>query len=370
MQLFFDQTLEDLKSYCRDNGVPTVHATAMYKEVYKTAAGEPARGHGLPKALAARVAADFDASSLTIATELRSDHDSSVKLLVGLRDGAEVEAVIMPETARITLCVSSQVGCAQACVFCQTGRMGLKRNLSAGEIVAQVVTANRWIAAHPEWLIACGLPATMRITNIVFMGMGEPLDNPEAVCRALTILTEPAGLNLTKRKISVSTAGHLDGLEYVLARHPDARFAISVHQPDDGERSRIMPINRRWPLSQVMDRLRVLSRQQGDRDIAILIQYTLIDGVNDSPAHAAKLVDLLGDLPVKVNLIPWNPVMGSSLAPPSEAALVAFKNILYHAGLRVMVRFSKGQDIRAACGQLVTKSAVRRPAPAVAGATQ
>ena len=363
MQLFFDQTLEDLKSYCATHGVSSVHATSMFKEVYKTGDGRPSGGFGLPQAFCRQVGDGMDAESLMISEQQQSEHDSSIKLLLKLSDQSEVEAVIMPETSRITLCVSSQVGCAQGCVFCQTGRMGLKRNLSAGEIVAQVVTANRWIAANPKWLEACQLPAAMRITNVVFMGMGEPLDNPEAICRALTIMTEPAGLNLSKRKISVSTAGHLDGLEYVMSRHPDVRIAISIHHPDDAERSRIMPINRRWPLSQVMARLREMPRPRG---VGLLVQYTLISGVNDLPEHAERLVKLVEGLPVKINIIPWNPVMGSSLKPPSEESLHAFKNHLYRAGLRVMVRFSKGQDIRAACGQLVTKSTVRRQAPLLA----
>jgi 23S rRNA (adenine2503-C2)-methyltransferase len=255
----------------------------------------------------------------------------------------------MPEARRLTLCLSSQVGCAQACVFCHTGRMGLKRNLSAGEIVAQVITADRWLRAHPEWFARTRLgagAARMRVTNIVFMGMGEPLDNVDAVADAVGILASPYGLALGWRRISVSTAGHLDGIEAISARIPGVRLALSVHSVDDAKRSKIMPINRRWPLATVIARLRELRAD-------VLFQYTMIQGVNDSLEEAAALVALTRGLDAKVNLIPLNPVGPSRLVAPSADAIQAFRDVLHHAGVRVMVRYSKGQDIAAACGQLV-----------------
>lgn len=350
MDDFFCLSLADLEGFCSELGVPSVHARALYRYIYKSGGLEPALTPGLPKKLRERLSGTFAAASLPVARFFDSEDDGSRKFVFSLADDQQVEAVLMPETGRVTLCISSQVGCAQGCVFCHTGRMGLKRNLTAGEIVAQVVTASRWMRANPSWSRAHGLPAHGGITNIVFMGMGEPLDNVEATCKALAILTDPFGLHLALRRISVSTAGHLEGLERLVAAFPRVRLAVSVHSPIDQERSKLMPINRRWPLQALFARLRELRPAD---DVPVMIQYTLMDGVNDSPRHAQGLVDLLKGLPVKVNVIPLNPVAVSRLAEPSREKVFEFCDELHKAGLRVMVRFSKGRDIRAACGQLV-----------------
>jgi 23S rRNA (adenine2503-C2)-methyltransferase len=228
--------------------------------------------------------------------------------------------------------------------------MGLARNLSTAEIVGQVWVANRWISENSGWLTERRLPNFMKVTNVVFMGMGEPLDNVESVANAITILTDPYGPHIAKRRISVSTAGHLDGLEEILKIHPDVRLALSVHSPENSERSKIMPINRKWPLKDILDKLRSLPIQQKQ---GLLLQYTLISGVNDSDEHAAKLIDLINDMNVKVNLIPLNPVGPSRLKGPTMDRVVQFRDKIYGAGVRVLVRYSKGQDIAAACGQLV-----------------
>jgi 23S rRNA (adenine2503-C2)-methyltransferase len=350
---FFGLTRQDLEAHCQEFGVPAIHARNMFRASYKEGKSRPWDAAGLPKLYARYCETVFCGANIRVVAEHLSHYDGSVKFVVECPDRRQVEMVLMPEAKRITLCVSSQVGCAQACVFCHTGRMGLDRNLDASEIVSQVWIANEWIANHPAWLVSNRLPDAQRITNIVFMGMGEPLDNVPSVAKAITILTDPFGLNLAMRRISVSTAGHLDGLEELVKIHPDVRLAISVHSAIESERSKIMPINRRWPLSQLIQRLRSLPTQQEN---GLLIQYTLIHGVNDSVMHAQKLVELLAGMNVKVNIIPLNPVGPSRMKAPATESLELFRDEIYKAGVRVMVRYSKGQDIAAACGQLVVQA--------------
>ena len=350
MNSFFDMTRSDLEAQCTTLGISAVHARNLLRSAFKQDQERPWLDDGFPKVLGRHFEEGLIDQHLTVASEHRSGYDGSVKFVMELYDGKQVEMVLMPESKRITLCVSSQVGCAQACTFCHTGRMGLVRQLSAAEIVGQVWIANRWISEHLEWLESAKLPRHQRITNIVFMGMGEPLDNVTAVARAITILTDPYGPAIAKRRISVSTAGHLDGLEELLKIHPDVRLAISVHSADPSERSKIMPINRRWPLGDLMDRLRSLEIQQ---EHGILLQYTLINGVNDSVEHAKKLIALVAGMNVKINIIPLNPVGPSRFKSPETQSVETFRDEIYRAGIRVMVRYSKGQDIAAACGQLV-----------------
>lgn len=358
MRDFFGCTLEEIEEYCASLNVPRVHAKSLYRSVYKDFSPEPALSPGLPRVLQQRFAADFRGINAELAEVASSRYDGTQKFLVRLSDGALVESVLMPESKRVTLCISSQVGCAQACSFCYTGRMGLKRQLSAGEIVSQVQLARLWIHEHPEWLEEQGFPPFQSVSNVVFMGMGEPLDNVEAVMQALHILREPLGCNLAPRKISVSTAGHLDGLKQLLARFPDVALALSLHAAGDRERSQLMPINRRWPIATVLDYLRDFYRES-ERDRALLCQYTVIQGVNDSEVHAAELAALLEGLPVKLNLIPLNEIEASRFKGPEPQSLASFREVLQGLGMQVMVRYSKGQDIGAACGQLVIKSETR-----------
>ena len=210
----------------------------------------------------------------------------------------------MPEKNRVTLCVSSQVGCAQACSFCYTGRMGLKRQLAVHEIVSQVVMANEWIRKNQQWRQSLAYPEGQTVNNLVFMGMGvEPLDNVEAVISAIEMITDPYGLALAPKRISVSTAGHVEGLRVLLKRMPRLSSALSLHATNDRDRSRLMPINRKWPLKELLNTFREHYQNCGGRN-SLLVQYTVIDGVNDSAAHADEMIELLADLPVKINLIP------------------------------------------------------------------
>ncbi len=349
MRSFYDQPLTSLERYCAGARLPQIHARNLFRNAYKALRADPEQDERLPRALTAAFARDFSLPLPRVVEAHRSAYDHSVKLLLELSDGLRVESVIMPESQRLTLCISSQVGCAQACVFCHTGRMGLTRNLTAGEIVGQVVLADLWLAAHPDW------PSVeRRVGNVVFMGMGEPLDNVDAVADALSILTDPYGLALGLRRISVSTAGHLEGIERLVALVPNVRLALSVHSVDEQKRSKIMPINRRWPLASVISRLKEL-RPEGN-GIPVMLQYTMIKGVNDSVEEAARLVELMRGLEAKVNLIPLNPIDPTRLVAPSPETIQAFRDVLHAAGVRVMVRYSKGQDIAAACGQLVVRA--------------
>lgn len=346
---FYDLERHDLENVCNDIGASPQHARTLMYAAYRIFDPAPWSLPGLPKKLNNEGVDIFGAPQLTFERAEQSGYDYSVKFLARLADGGAVETVLMPERSRLTLCVSSQVGCAQACSFCHTGRMGLKRNLTAGEIVGQVMAANHWLRANPAWLQAAKLPLKSKVTNVVFMGMGEPLDNVEAVIKALRIMTDPHGLAMARRRLSVSTSGHLDGIKVLLRDMPQVSLALSLHATDDALRSRIMPINRRWPLGELIGFL----RQHPWGKSSILIQYTLIRGINDDLKHARALVELLEGLPVKINLIPFNAFGVSAFQNPDAEVVEAFRDELHQLGMRVMIRFSKGQDIAAACGQLV-----------------
>lgn len=350
------QTRSNLSDYCRSLNIPDVHSKTIFRQLYKQQTSDPWGAASLPERLRQAGRSQFEMALPEIIETHVSAYDRSVKFVINVGEAEHIEAVLMPETSRLTLCVSSQVGCRQACAFCITGRMGLIRNLSAAEIVAQVVIANRWVREHPEWCGEVRLPEQVQVTNVVFMGMGEPLDNVQAVIQAMGILVDPYGLALGLRKISVSTAGHLEGMNTLLKAYPNAALAFSLHAPNEELRRRIMPITRRFSLEAMIQALKSLA---DDRKRCVLIQYTMMGGVNDASEHAQQLVSLLKDIHVKVNLIPLNDVEGSRFHAPHPDQIQAFRDILQNNGLRTMVRYSKGQDIGAACGQLVDKARTR-----------
>ena len=352
-----NMTRAGLAEYCLSQAHPAMHADQLFRQTYRAMSRSPWRGGWIPQRLSETMDKSFEIKLPEISEQHISGYDQSVKFLLSLKDGGKIESVLMPEKNRLTLCISSQVGCAQGCVFCHTGRMGLLRNLSSGEIVSQVYQANAWIAENPDWLAAINHVGKARVSNIVFMGMGEPLDNVNGVVGAIKTLTDPFGFALGIAHISVSTAGHLDGINALFEQLPGARLALSVHSVDDNKRSKIMPINRRWPLATVLERLRELQRLGAK---GILLQYTMIHGVNDSIDDAKMLGDAIIGLDAKINLIPLNEVSSSRLTAPDAKTIQSFRDILHHRGIRVMVRYSKGQDIAAACGQLVVKSSAKK----------
>lgn len=322
----------------RGYGHKSCHARSLFSSLYRNT---PAL---LPRAVSACIARHWQATLPTLAKVAQSKQDGTAKLLLQLKDGLQVETVIIGEKQRLTLCVSTQVGCAQRCAFCQTGRMGLWRNLTAGEIVAQFLLARQWLTQHRHTLAA--FSNADAISNIVFMGMGEPLDNLDALLDSIAILTDPYGLALAARRIAVSTVGNPAALSRLLNTYPSLPLALSVHAADPSLRSRLVPANRKWPLAEVLQVLRNFPRSK------LLIQYTLLAGVNDSERDALLLAELLHGIPAKINLIIYNPIDDSTFTPSSHATVKNFQNLLFQQGRRAMIRFSKGNDIAAACGQL------------------
>jgi 23S rRNA (adenine2503-C2)-methyltransferase len=267
--------------------------------------------------------------------------DGTVKWLMGLPGGNAVETVFIPEPGRGTLCVSSQVGCALNCTFCSTGAQGFARNLTTAEIIGQV-----WLAARA---LGHERNGERRITNVVMMGMGEPLLNFAAVIPALNLMRADLGFGLASRRVTVSTAGLVPGI-LELKDAVDVALAVSLHAPTDEVREQIVPLNRKYPIAELMDTCRAYL--DGQRKRTVTFEYTLLDGVNDSPEQARQLVRLLRKLPSKLNLIPFNPFPGTRYRCSPPERIAAFQNIVREGGLIATVRKTRGDDIDAACGQL------------------
>ncbi len=286
--------------------------------------------------------------------EIREDalsEDGTRKWLLGFGDKNEVETVFIPEADRGTLCISSQVGCTLACTFCHTGTQKLVRNLSAGEIVGQVLTARDELG---EWNTK---EDGRKVTNIVFMGMGEPLFNYDHVARACELLTDGDGVALSKRKVTISTSGVVPRI-YQMADELGVNLAISLHAVRNELRNEIVPINRKWPLEELLPALHYYAEKFPSR--RILIEYVMLKDVNDSESDAYALVDLMRGLPVKVNLIPFNPWPGSPYECSSNNRIHKFADILAAHHISVPIRRTRGQDILAACGQLKSQSERKR----------
>ncbi|GAA5482558.1 23S rRNA (adenine(2503)-C(2))-methyltransferase RlmN [Haloferula sargassicola] len=282
-------------------------------------------------------------TELETVTETVSQDGWTTKFLFGLRDDARIESVLMGFPGRFTGCLSTQVGCAMGCVFCATGQMGFSRHLDAGEIVAQAREVARLTAErHGE-----------RLRNLVMMGMGEPLHNFDATMQALAVATDSHGLGIAPSKVSISTVGHIPGI-LRLADHPAPySLAVSLHGVDDDERGRLIPVNRRWPLADLTAAMREYSAKKG----RVLVAWTLIDGVNDGEGYARRLVELLRGIDAHVNLIPLNPTEGYEGREADWGRVMAFQQILRHAGLPATVRQRRGIDVDAGCGQLARRTA-------------
>lgn len=310
-----------------------------------------ARMTDLAKPLRAKLAAHATIEAPSCLAQEHSE-DGTRKWLLQVGAGNAIETVFIPETDRGTLCVSSQVGCTLECAFCATGRQGFNRNLSAAEIVAQLWWANRALGRDPK--------GERIITNVVFMGMGEPLTNFEEVTTAIDIMLNDHAYGLSRRRVTVSTAGIVPALARLRERAPVA-LAVSLHAPNDALRDRLVPINKKYPIAELLRACRDYLRE-APREM-ITFEYVMLDGVNDSVAHARELAGLLADIPCKLNLIPFNDVPGSGLSRSSDETIARFRATLYAAGYTVTVRKTRGDDIAAACGQLAGEVVDRR-APA------
>ncbi|MFN7958190.1 MAG: 23S rRNA (adenine(2503)-C(2))-methyltransferase RlmN [Holophagaceae bacterium] len=292
----------------------------------------------LSKALRSRLEAEVDLVWPAI-LQSQTSADGSTKHAFGLADGRQVEGVHMPYEDRVTLCLSSQVGCAMGCTFCATGQMGIIRNLRAAEIVGQVVAMLNHHGHPPD------LPV-----NLVFMGMGEPLHNFDHLMTAFETLTDPEGLAIPPRRITVSTSGLVSGIDKLGAFTRRPRLALSLNGTTDAHRSAIMPVNRVWNLEALAEALGRFPLQSGER---ITLEYVLLKGVTDSPEDGRRLAAFARRFPAKVNLIPFNPHEGSGFEPPDELRIGALLRLLSEAGIPATVRRSRGQDVAGACGQLV-----------------
>jgi len=270
--------------------------------------------------------------------------DGTRKWLIRVDGGSCIEMVYIPERERGTLCVSSQIGCALDCSFCATGKQGFNRDLTAAEIIGQL-----WIAA--DSFDQFKPKAKRRVTNIVMMGMGEPLMNFDNVVDAMGIMLEDNAYGLSKRRVTLSTAGVVPQLDK-LADVSDVSLAISLHAPNDELRNQLVPINRKYPLAQFIQSAKNYIEKMPDNRRKVTVEYTLMDQVNDRSVHAHELVELLKDLPCKINLIPFNSFPGSGYKTVTNTALNRFRDILIAGGYTVMVRTTRGDDIAAACGQL------------------
>lgn len=344
-------------------GEPKYRATQIFRWIHRRGELDATKMTDLPLGLRERLATEGLASPFEV-LDVHRAKDGTRKLVLGMQGGGRIECVLIPmtplsgdadvaassddddelgldtpsERTRVTLCVSTQFGCAMGCVFCASGRAGLGRGLGADEIVSQVVIARRF------------LDATEDLTNLVFMGMGEPLHHYDETARALRLLTHPEGTGMSPRRITVSTVGLVPGLKKLGADFAGkVGLAVSLHAPDDATRDRIVPMNKRYPLNELIAALKSYPLPRRRR---ITIEYTLIDGVNDTDAHADRLVRILAGLPVKVNLIPMNPVEGSGFGASPPERVDAFQARVAGYGYSCFVRARRGDEVSAACGQL------------------
>lgn len=307
--------------------------------LYKNGVDSIDKMSNLPKDFRQKLAENLFISQLNI-LKVEESKDGTKKFLFGLKDGERIESVLIPEKKRLTLCISSQVGCAMGCKFCLTGKMGLKRNLTLSEILNQIL------------MVKENLDHKAQITNIVIMGMGEPLDNYENIINALEIMLSQDAFNFSSRKVTISTVGLIPELERLAKENIRFRLAISLNATTEEIRSYLMPINKHHPLSEILNICRRFPLRPRER---ITFEYVLLEGENDSPSDAKRLVELLNGIPSKLNLIPLNEAQEIPFKRPSEKRIREFQKILLERNLTAIVRASKGSDISAACGQLQGK---------------
>ena len=338
--------LPGLIAYCQELGEKPFRATQLFRWIHQRGATDFAQMTDLAKSLREKLTAQARIEGLKILTQQES-RDGTIKWLFDVGDGNAVEAVFIPEDDRGTLCVSSQAGCAVGCRFCSTGHQGFSRNLTSGEIIAQLWFAEHFLRQHLQ-------TSERVITNVVMMGMGEPLQNYSALVPALKIMLDDHGYGLSRRRVTVSTSGVVPMMERLGQDCPVA-LAVSLHAPNDALRDYLVPLNKKYPLAELLQTCEDYL-QFAPRDF-VTFEYCMLDGVNDQPEHAQQLIDLVrqygnGKAWCKLNLIPFNPFPQSGLQLSSNAAVQRFAQLLTQAGIVTTVRKTRGDDIDAACGQL------------------
>lgn len=350
-----DLTFDQLREVLVAEGLRPAHTGMLWNSLHYRAMADPLAREDLAPPLRRWLTQVLGDGSWTLdlppaSLDTPSGDGLTRKFLLKLADSQEIETVIMGYTGRYTACVSTQAGCAMGCVFCATGQMGFVRHLRPGEIVAQVLHAQRALHTAGE-----------RLRNLVFMGMGEPLHNYDSVMTALDIICDTRGLNIGPSKISVSTVGVVPGILRMAAENRPYNLAVSLHAATEEERAKLIPANQRWPLAELVAACRTYNEATGRR---IFFAWTLIAGVNDTPEHARRIAELLHGLDAHVNLIPLNRTEGYAGNESSDAAADEFQRILQEAGFPCTVRQRRGIDVAAGCGQL--KAAKNRKRPAVA----
>lgn len=335
-----DLNLAQLETYVEGLGEKRFRARQLMRWIHLYGQDDFTQMSDLARSLREKLALE----AVVAPPRLLASHDSddgTRKWVLEVGAGNAIETVFIPEGDRGTLCVSSQVGCALACTFCSTGHQGFNRNLTTAEIIGQLWWANRALGRDPK--------GERIISNVVMMGMGEPLANLDNVDAALDIMLDDFGYGLSRRRVTLSTSGIVPALDRLRERHPVA-LAVSLHAPNDALRDQIVPINRKYPLAELLAACRRYL-EAAPRDF-VTFEYVMLQGVNDTPAHARELLALVADTPCKFNLIPFNPFPGSHYRRSRPEAIQAFRDILMQAGYVVTVRRTRGDDIDAACGQL------------------
>lgn len=337
--------LAELEAAFAARGLERFRARQVFAWLYKRGVTDVEAMTDLPRDVRAALAADFSVTTPEVASRERST-DGTEKFLLKLADGRHIESVFIPDSPAMTFCISTQVGCAMACAFCLTGKMGLVRNLTAGEIVGQVR------------VLAGALDLRDKPFNIVLMGMGEPLHNYDAVMKAMRILCDSHGFHLPPRRVTLSTVGLLPALERLGREELMPNLAISLHAPTDAQRGALVPINRKYGVADIIDACKRFPVRKRGR---ITFEYVMLAGVNDSADDARKLARLLAGVKAKVNLIPLNAAAGIPFERPADDVVDRFARVLAERDVTVSVRKSRGRDIRAACGQLIVEGAAPSP---------
>ncbi|WOB10669.1 23S rRNA (adenine(2503)-C(2))-methyltransferase RlmN [Piscinibacter gummiphilus] len=338
-----DFDLDGLAAFCEKLGEKRFRATQLFRWIHQKGEADFSAMSDLAKSLRDKLAGVAAVTPLSVLSEQASS-DGTIKWLFDVGGGNAVESVFIPEDDRGTLCVSSQAGCAVGCRFCSTGHQGFSRNLTTGEIVAQL-----WFAEHHLRKRLKLAPGERAITNVVMMGMGEPLQNYAALVPALRVMLDDHGYGLSRRRVTVSTSGVVPMIDRLREDCPVA-LAVSLHAPDDTLRDHLVPLNKKYPIAELLDACnRYLDRAPRD---FITFEYCMLDGVNDTPAHAEALVEISRRISCKFNLIPFNPFPESGLVRSPRERVTAFARVLQDAGVVTTVRKTRGDDIAAACGQL------------------
>lgn len=328
----------ELSTWLKENNEKEFHARQIFDWIYQKGVTSFDLMSNLGKDLRKKLQAAYRLPVLQLSKMTESNDKETFKFLWKLDDGSFVESVLICSSARRTVCVSTQVGCPARCAFCASGKQGFFRNLKPAEIVEQVIHINTWLALKGE-----------RVSHIVYMGMGEPMKNYEHVMRSVRILCDPALLNISQRRITVSTVGVVEGIRRMANEELKLNLVLSLHAPNQHIRKKIIPYARQYPLETVMEAMDIYAEKTG-RDITY--EYTLIAGINDHPDHAHELGNLLRGKQATVNLIPLNPIPGTNLKRPDKKAIKDFRAVLYGHKIVNTCRYTKGDDIAAACGQL------------------